>query len=157
MGKRKQKKKFKRSEVVNSPNPKTTVQKIKPAKKKYWISVLVLLVITFVVFLPSLSLNFVNWDDPDNLLNNKNLDAFAHQWSWAAVKSIFTSAVFGGYNPLSIFTFAIEKYFFAPDPNSAPFIFHFNNVWMHLVCTVCVFFIFINLGLARIDALFESL
>jgi tetratricopeptide (TPR) repeat protein len=55
------------------------------------------------------------------------------------VKSIFTSGVIGNYNPLPILTFAIEKYFFSPDPAKAPFIFHFNNLWMHLACTAMVF------------------
>lgn len=113
--------------------------------------------ITFLVFLPSLSLNFVNWDDPNNLLENETLKAFATHWDWPSVKAIFTSDVIGNYNPLPIFTFAIEKCFFAPNPVEHPFIFHFDNIWMHVVCTVFVFLIFSELGLSRMAVIIGAL
>ena len=116
-----------------------------------------LLVITFLLFVPSLSLHFVNWDDPDNLLENKTLQAFSYGWSWDAVKAIFTTDVIGNYNPLPILTFGIEKYFFAPDPVKAPFIFHFDNLWMHLLCTLFVYMLFTKMKLSRIAAFIGAL
>lgn len=62
---------------------------------------------------------------------------------------MFLSDASGNYNPLTIVSFAIEKYFFAPDPASAPFIFHFDNLWMHLVCTLAVYILFIKLGAGK--------
>lgn len=121
------------------------------------IAVAIVVTITFVVFVPSLSLGFVNWDDPFNLLENETLKAFATHWDWASVKAIFTSDVIGNYNPLPIFTFAIEKYLFAPNPLEHPFFFHVNNVWMHVVCTLFVFLIFTELGLGRIAAVIGAL
>lgn len=75
----------------------------------------VVVVITLLVFIPSFSLHFVNWDDPNNLLENESLKAFATHWNWHSFKQIFTSDIIGNYNPLPIFTFALEKYFFAND------------------------------------------
>lgn len=121
------------------------------------LSVITVLVITFLVFIPSLSAGFVNWDDPQNLLENETLKAFATNWNWASVKTIFNSDVIGNYNPLPIFTFAVEKYFFAQNPVEHPFIFHFNNLWMHLVSTLFVFFIFSKLGLSRVAAVIGAL
>lgn len=121
------------------------------------IAVAIVVTITFVVFVPSLSLGFVNWDDPFNLLENETLKAFATHWDWASVKAIFTTDVIGNYNPLPIFTFAIEKYLFAPNPLEHPFFFHVNNVWMHVVCTLFVFLIFTELGLGRIAAVIGAL
>ncbi len=91
------------------------------------------LLLTFFVFFPTLSNDFVNWDDDVNLLNNPNLSTF----NWASIKSIFTSTIVGNYNPLPIFTFTIEKYFFGLDP----FVFHLNNLLLHLIATSLVFFI----------------
>lgn len=121
------------------------------------IAAAIVVTITFVVFVPSLSLGFVNWDDPFNLLENETLKAFATHWDWASVKAIFTTDVIGNYNPLPIFTFAIEKYLFAPNPLEHPFFFHVNNVWMHVVCTLFVFLIFTELGLGRIAAVIGAL
>jgi protein O-mannosyl-transferase len=149
------------------PHPKTEKEQTRqPLKKnqphtsyRYITSAaaLLVLIITLVVFLPSLSIGFVNWDDPQNLLENETLQQFAYQWDWNGVKTIFTSDVIGNYNPLPIFTFAIEKYFFAPDPALNPFIFHLNNLWMHLVCTLLVYVLFIQLGTGWMAALIGAL
>lgn len=149
MAKNTGKAKIKNKPVHHPPAPK----KITPAPEKtgwhYWTLAGLVLLITFIVFTPTFSLHFVNWDDDDNLILNENLKIFSYSWSWDAVKKIFTSGVIGNYNPLPIFTFALEKYFFSPDPVKAPFIFHFNNVWMHLVCTLLVYVLLKKLGLSR--------
>lgn len=128
-----------------------------PANKTTLGFLLALLLITFVALLPCLSLGFVDWDDPANVLTNPQLAGFEGDWSWKAVAHIFTSSTSGNYNPLSIFTFAIEKYLFAPVPGSAPFIFHFDNLWMHLVSTGVVFYIFRKLGLSDLAAFVGAL
>src|ERR1700761_1461179 len=103
------------------PTVSTTLNtKIKPAiffdqEPATWLLVSVLLLITFIVFYPVLSAYFVNLDDPAYLLENRSLAIFSQEWSWEAVKQIFSSDVSTNYNPLTVFTYAIEKYFFAPD------------------------------------------
>ena len=141
---------------------KTPIKKEIPASKKtnqfYFLMIaFVVVVITLLVFIPSFSLHFVNWDDPNNLLENESLKAFATHWSWQSVKQIFTSDIIGNYNPLPIFTFALEKYFFANDPLLNPFVFHFNNVILHLMCTFLVFFIFTKLEMSRTAAIIGAL
>ena len=150
----------KRQKHIAKPITKntTTVSKNVPKQSpKYWWYLLAVLVITFVVFIPSLSCKFVNWDDPNNLYENESLKIFATQWSWVGVKQIFSTHVIGNYNPLTILTFAIEQHFFAPDFFSNPFIFHFNNVWMHVVCTLFVFLIFRALGMSTTAVVIGSL
>ncbi|HET9057363.1 MAG TPA: hypothetical protein VFN30_11020 [Chitinophagaceae bacterium] len=124
---------------------------------QFWMPALLLLFIIFLTFLPSLSLAFVNWDDAENLLDNDNLKIFAYEWNWKAVKTIFSDDVIGNYNPLPIFTFAIEKYFFAKNPATSPFVFHFNNLWMHMTCTFFVFVLLLKLGLTRTGAFIGAL
>ncbi len=103
MGQKKYKRKFKSNNALNHPSNTTATTKSKPTlsttrvnRKHLWIYAVILVGITFFVFLPRLSLKFVNWDDPDNLLQNKTLAPFAYEWDWQAVKSIFTSHVMGG-------------------------------------------------------------
>lgn len=152
------------------PHPKTPAKKEIPNATKTktgkpatstnytrWVIAACVLLITLILFLPTLSLKFVNWDDPQNILENETLKVFAYQWDWKAVKTIFTSDVIGNYNPLPIFTFALEKHFFAPDPTLNPFIFHLNNLWMHLVCTLLVFIIFLQLEIGLIPSAIAAL
>ena len=107
--------------------------------KDLWFPITIILVITFVVFIPSLNNDFVNWDDDVNILDNPNLQAF----TWQNIKGIFTSDVIGNYNPLPIFTFAIEKHFFGLNPT----VFHVNNLLLHLVCVFLIYRICLQLGL----------
>ncbi len=115
-------------------------------KKAFWqrkelvLPLLAVLLITAITFWPSLSNDFVNWDDDVNILDNKNLEVF----DAAHIKYIFTERVMGGYNPLTIFTFALEKHFFGLDP----FVFHLDNLLLHLVC---VFFVYRLLLLLKLS------
>lgn len=114
----------------------------------WWLTMAAVLLLTGVVFSRVFTLQFVNWDDPENLLENPHLRVFAIRWDWDAVWEIFTNDVIGNYNPLPIFTFAIEKYFFAPHPEENPFVFHFTNWALHLGCTAFTFVLFTQLGLS---------
>ncbi len=113
-----------------------------------------LLLATFIALSPSLSAGFVDWEDPANLLENEQLK---EPLSWSGIGQIFTSGVNGNYNPLPILTFALEKKIFAPVPEQAPFIFHFTNLWMHMLCTILVFVLFLKLGVNSVGAFFGAL
>jgi len=113
-----------------------------------------LVVAIIAVFFPTLSAGFVDWDDPANLLHNKQLDG---PLNWNTIHGIFTSDINGNYNPLPIFTFALEKHFFAPIPTQTPFIFHFNNLWMHIMCSIFVFVLSLKLGLRPAGAFITAL
>ncbi len=128
-----------------SSKRKTGQKKPKPPKKsttQWWF--ILALALSTIAFFPSLSNEFVNWDDDVNLLENPNLEVF----DWAHVKAIFSSSVMGGYNPLSIFTLAIEKHFFGLEP----FVFHLNNLLLHLLAVFLVFRLLVNLGLSPLAA-----
>ncbi|HUM53007.1 MAG TPA: hypothetical protein PK431_14380 [Chitinophagales bacterium] len=144
-------------QATKTPTKKAVSASNKPKSFYFILAAFAVVLVTLLVFIPSFSLHFVNWDDPYNLLENENLKAFATHWSWQSVKQIFSSHVIGNYNPLPIFTFALEKYFFANNPLSNPFIFHFNNVVLHLMCTFLVFFIFTKLEMSRTAAIIGTL
>lgn len=138
--------------------PKKRTIKSSKSNSSFWnqsehlIAIGALLIITFIVFGPSLSNDFVNWDDDVNILENPNLAAF----DWQNIKAIFASNVIGGYNPLTILTFSIEKHILG-DGELKPFIFHFNNLLLHLLCVLFVYRILVYLKLSRNAALVGAL
>jgi len=97
-----------------------------------------LMVGTFVFFLPVLDAEFVNWDDDKNFSENILITSLNQENFWTNVKEIFTTPVIGNYNPLPIFTFAIEHQVFGLDQ---PMYWHLNNLLLHLLCVVLVFLI----------------
>jgi tetratricopeptide (TPR) repeat protein len=106
--------------------------------KKEWIWVALILVVTFITFSPSLKNGFVNWDDDENITQNSNIQ----ELNAANLKGIFSSTITGGYTPLTSLTFAIETHFFGMKPG----VFHFNNILLHLLCTLLVFIFLRKLG-----------
>ena len=106
--------------------------------------ILGILVFTGGLFSTTLQYDFVNWDDPLNILENPHLQTF----DWQSIQGIFSSTVIGNYNPLTILTFAIEKAMFGLNP----MVFHLNNVLLHLVCVFLVYRIALLLNLSPIAA-----
>jgi tetratricopeptide (TPR) repeat protein len=92
--------------------------------------------LTFAVFSPSLDNAFVNWDDDRNFFENKNVMDVRAENIGTQLGKIFTSGVIGNYNPLPIATFAFEKLFFGFE-NPMPW--HFNNILLHIICTLLLF------------------
>ncbi len=121
-----------------------------------WLLLLLLVIITFAAFYPALSAYYITVDDPVYLFANNSLAPFGKVWSWDAVKHLFTDAS-GNYIPLVTLTYAIEKYFFAPDTLTAPFIFHLDNVLIHIGCTICTFFLFLKLDVKKWGAFIGAL
>lgn len=98
--------------------------------KKDWLVLCVILVLTFIVFSPSLQNDFTNWDD--DLYVTKNL----------AITSIslsdldkFGDNYVGNYHPLTMFSLALDYHFFGLNP----FYYHLKNIILHLLNTLLVF------------------
>jgi len=85
--------------------------------------------------------DFVNWDDDVNILENRGVTTFD-------LKTIFTETVIGNYNPLPIFTFAIEHAIVGTKAT----LYHFNNLWLHLLNIALVYFLGRRLRLNQIAA-----
>lgn len=109
---------------------------------------------TLLCFYTAIDNEFVNWDDDRNFYDNEIVTNFNVSNFWSQTKAIFTSDVIGGYNPLTIFSFALDKIFYGLD-NPMPW--HLENVLLHLLCTFFVFFIGRKLGLSILGASFFAL
>jgi tetratricopeptide (TPR) repeat protein len=93
-----------------------------------------------VTFSPVLKCDFVNWDDNHYLLDNplvKSLD-------FDNIIRIYRTSVFKIYSPLPIHSFAVEYHFFKLDP----FIYHFNNLMLHLGVVGLIFWFCHQMGLS---------
>jgi len=99
----------------------------------------VILLITCVLFSSVLNNGFVNWDDPEHLLENPNIRSL----DWGHISKIFEGNNVNAYRPLTILTFAIEYHFFKFDP----FIYHLDNLILHLAITGLVFVFAQQIGL----------
>ncbi|MBN2545033.1 MAG: tetratricopeptide repeat protein [Spirochaetes bacterium] len=102
----------------------------------FYFFIFLLVLTTFIAFFPSLFNGFTNWDDDLYILNNSRIK----QLNLKSIFHIFTSTHYGGYEPLTELFFAIEYHFFKLNP----FIYHFNNLILHLINTLLVFwFVFL--------------
>jgi len=119
----------------------------KPAFKKRWsIAGFILAVLILALFSQTFNFEFVNWDDQVNVYENENVINFD-------VKGIFTEHVIGNYNPLSNLTLALEYKIV----QNSPKLYHFNNVLLHIICSLLVFFLMTKLGMSCFVALLVAL
>ncbi len=128
---------------------KGTKRKDKPNRKektsKTWIVPILLLIgLTFSVYFNTTDNQFVNWDDDKNFYEN-DFVANANDF-WSNTKEIFKfeNNVIGNYNPLTTWTFLVEYKIFGLDNPGA---WHLNNVILHILCVLLIYFIGIGLKL----------
>jgi hypothetical protein len=114
-----------------------------------------ILIISFMVYLPSLQNGFVNWDDPVYVYKNPYIINISSLGDILEnLKEIFTTHVNGSYKPLTIVSFAFEKIIYGLD---SPEWWHLDNIILHLFCVLLVFRIALALGLKIIPAAFCAL
>jgi len=103
-----------------------------------------ILIVVFASFRPVLKNDFVFWDDDTHVYENiliRTLD-MEH------IRGIFTSTIHKTYIPLTALSFALEYHFFQNDP----FIYHLDNVLIHLGVVALVFWLGLRLGLSPVGS-----
>jgi len=120
-----------------------------PRQTKITLFLLFLVSAVFLSYAPVLNNGFIIWDDDVFLTWNQSLRGF----DFKSVKEIFTKTICKVYVPLSVFSFAIERHFFGLDP----FVYHLNNLVLHIFVTVLVFLFALRLGLKEKGALLAAL
>ena len=86
---------------------------------------------TFLVFLPALGGEFLNWDDNDNFVENTGYRGFG----WANLKWMFTTFGLGPYSPLMWLAAGFDYAIWG----LKPFGWHLASVLLHGVNGVLVF------------------
>jgi protein O-mannosyl-transferase len=120
-------------------------------EEKWFTLAMVVLAITAACYLPTLRHDFVNWDDPKNIMENENLLRVGKGQSWGTtISNIFDlekGNVIGNYNPLPILTFAIEKSLNGGE--FSPALTHFTNLLLHLLTVFFVMKLLLGMGIGR--------
>jgi len=101
----------------------------KPIKERYYI--IPILILTAIVLSPCLKNEFVSWDDLEYIANN----TFIHSLSFSNISGIFTSFYAANYHPFTTLSWAVEYKLVG----AAPFLYHADNILLHLINTLLVF------------------
>lgn len=109
------------------------------------------LLLTFIVFSNTLGAGFVNWDDHGYLWLNPMVKPIGSM----DLGQIFSGHTHGNYSPLVVITYCFEHTFdtvVKPGQmaveNFQPFLYHLDNVLLHLGATTMAFFFLRALGLS---------
>src|SRR5579872_697989 len=113
---------------------------LKPSKvsrrRVLWIALL-LAAVTFLIYLPSLFNDFVDWDDPLVVTDNLNIRSFSmDSLAWMA-----TTFHMGNWIPLTWLSHAVDYSLFGLNPTGH----HLTSVLIHCLNTALVFFLFLKI------------
>jgi tetratricopeptide (TPR) repeat protein len=114
--------------------------------KRNFIHAVVIGLFVILTFLPSLGAQFVNWDDQSHLTANRAVQTFN-------VREMFTQTVQKVYIPLTSLSFSVEHKLFG----DGPFVYHLDNLLLHVGNTLLVYFLIQRLGATAAVAFWAAL
>lgn len=118
----------------NKPLAQAAKPVLKPQSPYLRVALGALLLLTIIVFSNALNNAFLDWDDNTYIKANKAI----HEISGANIREIFSSFYMANYHPLTSLTYMLE-YSIAGHEN--PFLYHLNNLIIHLLNIVILFFL----------------
>src|SRR5712691_11515698 len=89
----------------------------------FWLLPVLIALVTFVPFLPTLDNQFVNWDDDDNLVDNPHYRGLG----WTYLRWMWTTSHLGHYAPLTWMTFGLDYLVWGLKPVG----YHLSNLLLH--------------------------
>lgn len=95
------------------------------------ITIVALVVLTFLVYGSATSNGLLNWDDNEYITDNPYLKDL----SWTGLKNLFGAYLVGNYHPLTLLSYALE---YAWSGRVDPALMHTTNVILHVCNTVLV-------------------
>ncbi|MCA9398701.1 MAG: tetratricopeptide repeat protein, partial [Candidatus Omnitrophica bacterium] len=116
---------------------------------KSWIFLPIVLGLIVFAFFPVFKADFVQWDDNVHILDNPAIKSLNQDY----IKKIFTETVNDIYIPLTSLSFALEYRFFGFDP----FVFHLDNLLLHLGIVLFLFWIVREMGVSAFGAAVAAL
>jgi len=128
--------------AARGPEPPTlSAPECDPAPRWPWLSLLICLLVaaaTCGAFWPTLNNNFINWDDPPNLIDNEYVQGLTVK----NLKWMLTTFHFGHYQPLTWLSFAIDYHLWGGI--SARGI-HLSSLVLHALNAVLFYFLALRL------------
>ena len=103
---------------------------------RLWLAVAIIAAVTFIAYIPNLSNGFVDIDDQKLILGKERI--FLHK------PHRILDRDFGGvhYKPMTYFTWMLEY----RAVGAKPFLYHFDNVLLHIINSILVFFLALQLA-----------
>lgn len=98
---------------------------------------LALVLAVVAVFGHTLHNEFVQWDDPINLVDNKNFRGLG----WTQLRWMFSTTLMGHYIPVTWLTFGLDYVLWGMEPAG----YHFTNLVLHAANVVLFFFLAVRL------------
>ena len=121
----------------------------KAENPRNWIWVLMIVLLTFLLLYPAVKNEFTNWDDNSIVAENYLI----RDLSFSKVYTLFTTTTLGHYLPLTLLTHAVEYQFFELNPK----VYHFTNLFLHLVNVMLVYWLIMLLSSRQSVALITAL
>ncbi|MCX6258400.1 MAG: tetratricopeptide repeat protein [Bacteroidia bacterium] len=148
----------KSSRKVRNPDSKITgnsSESLKPSKKHlHWLYLAAILILTVVLYSGSLSGNLLNWDDNTYILENSAI----HKLDFQHISEIFSGFYAFNYHPLTTLSWALE---YSAVGDKSPILYHLDNLILHLINIILVFWVFRLItkknSIALIVALFHAI
>ncbi len=116
----------------NKNRKQTRRKKTVGMDKAFFQCLAIVVLATFVVYIPALDNEFLNWDDPSYVTQNPVVLA---DWGMEKLEGMFTRYFVGNYHPVTMLSLSIDYTLFGK--NAAAF--HSMNVFFHLVSVGLMF------------------
>ncbi|MDF1547209.1 MAG: tetratricopeptide repeat protein [Bacteroidales bacterium] len=109
------------------------------SKKQLYLWLAIISISTIIVYAPAFKNEITNWDDDNYIVKNPWLQ----ELSGENIKSIFTEYYMGNYHPLAMLSLSLDFQIGGLDKEGeiVPWIYHFTNIFLHLVNTLLVFWL----------------
>ncbi len=118
--------------------------------RSHYSYIFILILVSFITFWPALRFDFIPTnDDGSHLLSNPQVRSL----SLSSILSTFHHTNLNVYIPLTVLSFAIEYHFFKFNP----FVFHLNNIILHALVVVLLYWLGIRLGLQKSGSFLAAL
>lgn len=157
----------KKGKVSREVHAQKEVKEVKPSTTSFfnmkdWGTISAILFLTLLVFAPLKKYQFVNWDDDKNFYENELITTLNKGNFWKNSKEIFKieNNVIGGYNPLVIWSFAVEKRIHGSKPYDGlndPGSWHLTNILLHMIAVFFAYLIARRLSLSLLASAFVAL
>lgn len=131
--------------------------KRKPRELKWYnrhsMLIMILISITFVVYIKVITLGFTRLDDSIFIIENQSYNKDIANVCTSFTRGLFSPENDIYYRPVFLVDFILESKLFGTDPAG----YHFTNLLFHLICTVLLFLFFKTLSLDQNASFFLTL
>src|SRR5712691_5672077 len=104
-----------------------------PQRRGFWLVPVLIALVTFTAFLPTLQNEFVGWDDATNFLDNTHYRGLA----WTHLRWMWTTTHMGPYIPLTWMTLGLDYLLWSMNPVG----YHLTSLLLHAANAVVFFFL----------------